>query len=261
MGPKAVDKSKESQRAENWDLNKLKTMTDAIIQIKTLAKYKNYNKVDWDEPKSLTDDIFGIVRSITLDIFNKKDLHWPYNADQMMAKWKTVRKQYKIAARKAHKTGNSNEDHMALLKDYPNDMGMILSHDCVSITIPGKIDTSRPVKRPANQAQSRVHRKLNKAASAEHRGKAMLVQLEKANELQETEITTQLYLGLMKQYPEASYEELKEKADIIMKLSKPKVVTPLVSSSSVAEVVESEVIEVSNVDKDRIDSEDATTIN
>ncbi len=108
-------------RDPNWDLYKLKTMMDAIIPFKTLTKYKNYNKIDWDEPKSLTDDKFGIARSITIDIYNKKYLNWPYNADQMMAKWKTVRKQYKIAA---HKTGNGNEKHLELLKYYP-DMGMI----------------------------------------------------------------------------------------------------------------------------------------
>ena len=46
MGAKEESKKIESDRAENWDLFKFKTMTDAMVQMRTLVKYKNYNKID-----------------------------------------------------------------------------------------------------------------------------------------------------------------------------------------------------------------------
>ena len=44
---------KDIDRAENWDKYKLQCMVDALVQMRTLEKYKNYNKYDFDEKKYL----------------------------------------------------------------------------------------------------------------------------------------------------------------------------------------------------------------
>ena len=62
--------------------------------------------------------------------------------NKMIAKWRTVRKTYKAAAKKANMTSNSNEDKLELLKDFPNDIGMLISKSCSSISTLGKVDSS-----------------------------------------------------------------------------------------------------------------------
>ena len=152
MGGKELSKKNERDRAENWELFKFKTMTDAMVQMRTLAKYKNYNKINWNEPKSLCEEYFTVVRAITLASFDEKGMTWFFSTKQMMAKQKTARKQYKASAKKANKTRNSNEQKMELLKDFPIDMGMLISKHSAGITTPGKMDSSANDKKPNNVA-------------------------------------------------------------------------------------------------------------
>ena len=62
MSTKNDSKTCSAERVENRDFYKLKTMTDGMVQMRTLAKYTNYNDIDWDEPKNQTEELFGVVR-------------------------------------------------------------------------------------------------------------------------------------------------------------------------------------------------------
>ena len=215
MGTKPQD-----DRAENWDLFKLKTMTDAMVQMRTLTKYKNYNHVDWDEPKNHTEENFNVVRSIAMATYNKKEMPWPYTSKQMMSKWKSTKKLYKAAAKKAKKTGNSNEDKMEIMKSFPVEMGMLISKNAASISTVGKIETgSSDGTTATKQATGRVTRRNKQIESQNGGRKELLDQLKIANQLQQTEFFPKVLVNLIVQFPELPLHELREKADAILTLS------------------------------------------
>ncbi len=153
---------KDIDRSENWDKYKLQCMVDALAQMKTLEKCKNYNKYDFDEKKDLSLETFGVTHSIAKEIWTKKGLEWPYSSQQMLSKWHTTKKTFKNSAKKANKTGNSNEDKLKLMASFPTEIAMLISKNCASIDPVGLVDSSGKRKQPQLTDKTRVTRKKAK---------------------------------------------------------------------------------------------------
>ena len=209
-----------ADRAENWDKYKLKIMIDAIVQMKTLSKYKNYNSIDFDESKNANADVFIVVRNIAKEIHEKMEMIWTYSVPQMIAKWKITKKQYKAAARKAQKTGNDNEQRMELMAAFPSDMPTLICKSAASIDPIGLVDSAGSRKKPMLIDTGRVARNNNKTASNNHSRKQLLEQLSIANALQHTDLHSNLIIKLMGQFPDCTMDELNEKAIMNMNMSK-----------------------------------------
>ena len=49
-----------------------------MVQMRTLTKSKNYNQIDWNEPKSRCDEYFTVVRTIALALYDERGMVWWY---------------------------------------------------------------------------------------------------------------------------------------------------------------------------------------